>query len=118
MSKSLEELGYCGTDCGKTCHIYRAVHFREVLPEETLRRWREDAKKFWNIDNLEAEQLNCRGCRDDNKGAFFVFTLCPIRTCARERQVSSCGYCPDMKTCERLDMPEYKTNLERAMASE
>jgi hypothetical protein len=116
MPKKLEELGYCGTDCGETCSIYRAVHNGEVLPEETLRRWREDAKKFWNIEKLEAEQLNCKGCRADNKGAFFVFTLCPIRACARERGVQSCGYCPEMKTCQRLDLPEYKANLEKALA--
>jgi len=117
MSKTLEELGYCGTDCG-TCSIYRSVHLGEALPAATLRRWREDAKQFWNIDNLEAEQLNCRGCRDDNKEAFFVFTLCPIRACARERKVSSCGYCTNWKTCERLDMPEYKANLEKAISRE
>jgi hypothetical protein len=116
VTKKLEALGYCGTDCTGTCHIYRAVYLGEPLPQETLSRWREDVKKFWNIENLEAEQLNCKGCRGDNMESFFVFKLCPIRACARERGLKSCGYCPEMKTCERLDMPEYKVNLEKAKA--
>jgi hypothetical protein len=117
MLTTLEELGYCGADCS-ACHIYRSVHFGEALPAETMDRWREDAKKFWGMDNLEAKQLNCRGCRHDHKGVFFAFTLCPIRACAQERGVISCGYCPEMKTCERLDVPESKANLERAALKE
>ncbi len=115
MAKKPEELGYCGTDCG-ACSIYRSTHFGEALPAETLQRWREDAKKYWNIDRLEAAQLNCRGCRESHEGVFFVFGGCPIRACAQKRGVNSCGYCPDMPNCPTLDMPEYKVRLAKALA--
>ena len=46
-------------------------------------------------------------------------SLCPIRQCAMEKQVETCGSCPDMKSCEKAgaiiaNNPEALGRLEKA----
>lgn len=112
MVKKLEELTYCGIDCDE-CNIYRVTQYGEALKPETLNRWREDAKKFWGIEKLEAAQLNCRGCRADKKDVFFLFTLCPLRKCCIGRGLISCGVCPDWEACPFYETPEDKARLKK-----
>ena len=112
MGKTLEELTYCGADC-EECNIYRVTQYGEALKPETLRRWREDAQKFWGLETLEADQLNCRGCRGDKKDVFFLFTACPLRKCCIERKLKSCGDCPDWQTCGFYETPEDKARIKK-----
>ena len=117
MVKTREELVYCGCDC-EECNIYRAMVYGEELKPETIQRWQEDARKYWGIDSLEPEQLDCRGCRYGGEDVFYGFRFCPIRGCCKERGLSSCGLCPEWMICEWLDAPEGRENLERIAAAE
>lgn len=56
---------------------------------------------------------DCPGCKG-GRG----LELCPIRCCARERQLESCALCPDLVPCEKfapllLQFPDVKINLRR-----
>ena len=115
MVKTREDLSYCGVDC-QECNIYRAMMFGEELKPETLNRWREDAKKYWNMDAVKPEDLNCKGCRTEHEDGFFVLKLCPVRKCCRERELSSCGLCQDFDTCSWG--PPGRENLEKIAAGE
>jgi hypothetical protein len=116
MDRKIEDFGYCGADCGG-CNIYRAMTYGEELKPETIQRWREDAKQYWHVESLDPKDLNCRGCRNDYEGLFFGFTLCPIKKCCREKQLISCGVCPEFATCE-WPGSEGRKNLENAAAFE
>ena len=109
MSLRTEDFGYCGAACAE-CNIYRSMHYGEELKQETIDRWRRDAKEFWNVENLEPENLNCRGCRNEHEGLFFGFKLCPVKPCIREKGYDHCGMCPEMAVCQFLD-PEGRNNL-------
>ena len=115
MVKTREDLSYCGVDC-QECNIYRAMMFGEELKPETLNRWREDAKKYWNMDAVKPEDLNCKGCRTEDEAGFFVLKLCPVRKCCQERELSSCGLCQDFDTCPWG--PPGRENLEQMAVNE
>lgn len=109
MAKTREELAYCGEDC-EVCEIYRATLFGDALKPETIKRWQEDFKKYHGIESVEPEQLKCRGCRSEGEDDFYGFKLCPIRGCCKSHELSSCGLCPDLKTCAW--QPDGSKNLE------
>ncbi|MBN2239532.1 MAG: DUF3795 domain-containing protein [Dehalococcoidales bacterium] len=111
-----EDLGYCGANCLE-CNIYRVITYGEGLKQETIDRWRKDAREYWRVENLEPKDLNCKGCRNVDESVFFGFILCPIRKCAEGKKVLSCGLCADFNTCEWLEL-EGRTNLEEIAASE
>ncbi len=117
MAKTRDELTFCGINC-EECSIYRANVFGEELSPETIKRWQEDFKKYLGIESVKPEQLNCRGCRNKGEDVFYAFKQCPIRKCCITRGLSSCGLCPDFKTCEIHDIPEGKANLVRIAATE
>ena len=117
MAKTREELAYCGCDC-EECNIYRAMMFGEALRPETVQSYQETARKYWGVESLDPKQLNCRGCRYDREEVFYGFKLCPIRSCCKTRGLSSCGLCPEWKTCELLDGPGGRGNLEKIAAME
>ena len=117
MVKTRDELTYCGLDC-EDCNVYRATVFGEALSAETFKTWQDDFKKYWKIELTSPEQLKCRGCRYEGEDDFYGFKLCPIRNCCKTRRLSSCGLCPEFKTCEQHDLPEGRKNLERIAAME
>ena len=98
MTKAIEELSYCGVDC-EECSIFRAMVYGEELKPEVIKRWQEDFREYHGIESVEPEQLNCRGCRYEGEDVFFAFKRCPIRDCCKSHGLSSCGLCPDIKTC-------------------
>lgn len=115
--KTRDELNYCGLDC-EGCDIYHSTVLGKALNPEVFERWQKDFKKFWQIELTSPGQLKCRGCRSDMEDEFFGFKLCPIRNCCRKRGLSSCGLCPDFKTCKQHDIKEGRDNLEKITASE
>ena len=115
--KTREELAYCGIDC-EECHIYRAMMFGEALNPETVKTWQEHTQEYWKVESLDPKQINCRGCRYEGEDVFYGFRLCPLRNCCKTRGLSSCGLCSEWKTCEWLDGPGGKENLERIAAME
>ena len=115
MTKTRDELTYCGSDCDK-CNIYRATVFGETLRPETFQTWQEDFKKYWKIELVDPKQLKCRGCRYEGDDDFYGFKLCPVRNCCKKRGLNSCGLCPEFKTCKQHDIQEGRENLERLAA--
>lgn len=113
MVKRIDELGYCGANCGE-CNIYRSMLYGEELKPETVERWQEDARKYWHVDTLDPKDLNCRGCRYEGEDVFYGFRLCPIKKCCKEKGLVSCGACPDFSSCKLLE-PEGKANLHRIL---
>jgi hypothetical protein len=117
MAKIREELTYCGIDCER-CDIYCSTVFGEVLSDETFKNWQNDFQKYWKIELTSPEQLRCQGCRSEGEDEFYGFKLCPIRNCCKKRGLSSCGLCPEFKTCKQHDIQEGRENLERIAAIE
>ena len=46
----------------------------------------------------------CGGCRVDGVKTPYCESLCPIRQCAQERNVATCGDCAELETCGKVGM--------------
>ena len=92
-------IAYCGLDC-ESCEARRAT----VNNDDSLRR--KVAKEWSELNGVEItqEMINCVGCRIDGIKTPYCDSLCPIRQCAMEKQVETCGSCPEMDSCEKLAM--------------
>ncbi len=51
-----------------------------------------------------AEHINCEGCRIDGIKTVYCDSLCPIRQCALEKGVTTCGDCPEREMCRTVGM--------------
>ena len=111
-----EDLSYCGLDC-KSCDSYKAtVYGDQEARMRAVKSWTPVAKEHWGLDTLDPNIIDCTGCRTPgpkHKG----YGWCPTRACAQERNLSSCGLCPEWQTCDRLlesvgDSAEARANLE------
>lgn len=92
-------IGYCGLDCEK-CDAYLAtIHDDQALREKTAKLWAE-----LNDAPILPEHINCMGCRVDGVKTVYCDSLCPIRQCALERGVVTCGCCPELEKCEKVGM--------------
>lgn len=90
-------IGYCGLDCEK-CDAYLAtIHDDQALREKTAKLWAE-----LNDAPILPEHINCMGCRVDGVKTVYCDSLCPIRQCALERGVVTCGGCPKLGKCEKV----------------
>ncbi len=68
---------------------------------------RQKVAKEWSEPNgveITPEMINCVGCRIDGVKTPYCDSLCPIRQCALERSMETCGACADMSKCEKLGM--------------
>lgn len=90
-------IAYCGLNCRK-CDAYIATrNDDQALREKTARLWSE-----LNNAPILPEHINCDGCRMDSKKTVYCSTMCPIRQCATQKGVETCGDCPQMDSCEKL----------------
>lgn len=86
-----------------------------------VKLWTKTAQEHWGMETLDPMILDCRGCRTEglkHKG----YGRCPIRRCARERGLVSCGLCPEWTECQHLsglfrDEPQARTNLQKIAES-
>ena len=90
-------IAYCGLDCGNCEARIAMINNDEALRRKVAALWSE-----LNNANITPEMINCSGCRIDGVKTPYCDSLCPIRACAKERELETCGNCPDMKTCEKL----------------
>ena len=111
-------IAYCGLDCEK-CE----AHIATVNNDDELRN--KVAKKWSELNGVEItpEMINCDGCRIDGVKTPFCESLCPIRQCALGRTAAFCGFCAEMKNCEKLSMirdhsEEARRNLEEIQLSD
>ena len=121
MAVKPEDFSYCGIDC-KSCDVFKAtVHGDREARLRAAKLFAKTAQEHWGMKTLDPEILDCAGCRTtevQHKG----HGRCAIRPCARKRQLTSCGLCPEWRQCKRLsdvfrDEPQARRNLERIAAA-
>ena len=92
-------IAFCGLDC-ESCEARLAT----VTNDEALRR--KVAAHWSELNGVEItpEMIRCAGCRVDGVKTPYCESLCPIRRCALDRGIETCGSCAEMETCEKLGM--------------
>ena len=92
-------IAYCGLDC-ETCDARLAtVNGEEELRQKTARLWSE-----LNGAEITPEMIHCTGCRMEGPKTPYCESLCPIRLCASERKLETCGSCAETESCGKLGM--------------
>ena len=92
-------IAYCGLDC-ETCEARQAtINNDNELRVRVAKLWSE-----LNGVGITPEMINCTGCRIPGVKSPYCDSLCPIRQCAMQKQMETCGSCPEMKTCDQLKM--------------
>ena len=90
-------IAYCGLDC-ESCEARLAtVNDDDALRRKVAALWSE-----LNQVEITPEMINCVGCRIDGVKTPYCESLCPIRRCALQRGVVTCGGCGEMASCEKL----------------
>ncbi len=92
-------IAYCGLDCGKCEARIATIEDDDVLRRKVAEHWSE-------LNNVEImpEMINCMGCRADGVKTPYCDSMCPIRRCAVEKGVTTCGDCREMDSCEKVMM--------------
>lgn len=107
----MNPIAFCGLDC-QGCPAFIAYKTGDQsLRERTSVEW----SGIYSAD-IAPSDVNCTGCRSTGIQFSWCSSGCPIRKCAVERKVRSCGVCSDypcgnlsfiVKNCpdarERLD---------------
>lgn len=106
-------ISYCGIDCS-ACPTYRATQADDDAK-------RAKVADFWSKmfkTQVNAADINCDGCRQNEGKLFGHCRSCAVRLCSREKGLDSCGHCSDY-SCEKLNgllsilpMEEPRKNLE------
>lgn len=108
-----EYIAYCGLDC-EACEARLAtINNDDALRGKVAKLWSE-----LNGAEITPEMINCTGCRISGVKTPFCDSLCPIRQCAKRRQMETCGSCPEMKSCEKVgaiigNNPDARDRLEK-----
>lgn len=90
-------IAYCGLDCEK-CDAYLAtINDDQALREKTAKLWSE-----LNHAPILPEHINCQGCRVNGAKTVYCESLCGIRQCALQKGVTTCGDCPELKSCQTV----------------
>ncbi len=106
-----ERTAYCGLDC-LDCPAYKAA--RSGNPADV-----EKVIEMWGSPDfpLNAEDIYCDGCKQDNGRLFKFCSQCAIRKCAASKQLHTCAECPQYP-CAQLEqhlkmIPEVKDTLDK-----
>lgn len=90
-------IAYCGLDC-ETCEARQAtINNDNELRIKVAKLWSE-----LNGVEITPDMINCTGCRLPGVKSPYCDSLCPIRQCAMQKQVETCGGCPEMKSCGKV----------------
>ena len=92
-------IAFCGLDC-ETCEARLAT----VNNDDDRRKKVAELWSKLNGVEITPEMINCSGCRIDGVKTPYCDSLCPIRQCALERQVETCGFCCELEKCEKIGM--------------
>ncbi|MBQ7600314.1 MAG: DUF3795 domain-containing protein [Clostridia bacterium] len=94
-----EYIGCCGLDC-ETCEARLAtVRGDDELRVRVAELWSE-----LNGVRITPDMINCTGCRLPGVKTPFCGSICVIRKCVADKPFETCGNCPEMDTCEKLEM--------------
>ena len=88
-------LAFCGLDCNE-CPAFTATQKgdRELL-KKTAERWSTKDQK------IEPDDILCGGCNPAGEMLNIFCSECPVRVCAIEKSIESCGVCKDYP-CKKL----------------
>jgi hypothetical protein len=109
-------IAYCGLSC-QACPIYLAT--RQGNKEEQAKMRVEIlrlCKEQYGMDYVLEDISDCDGCQTDGDRLFSQCKNCPIRQCAREKELENCAYCTEY-ACGKLEAffrtdPIAKTRLD------
>jgi hypothetical protein len=112
-----EILAYCGLVC-HTCPIYSATR-QENIDEQLKMRIEivKICKEKYGLNYKLEDITDCDGCVTDGARLFSACARCPIRNCAREKNLANCAYCPEY-ACDNLKQffksePSAKARLDK-----
>ncbi|MGN0032375.1 MAG: DUF3795 domain-containing protein [Candidatus Limimorpha sp.] len=93
-----ELIACCGLNC-EDCDARKAtINNDDVLREKTAKLWSE----LNNCPEITPGQINCMGCR--TQGVKTVYCgFCEIRNCVNNKGFNTCGECPEMGCCLKLE---------------
>ena len=83
-----EYIAYCGLDCEACEARLTTINNDNELRIKVSKEWSE-----LNGVEITPEMINCSGCRIPGAKTVYCDSLCPIRQCAREKQMETCGGC-------------------------
>ena len=114
-------VAYCGLTC-PTCPIYLAT--RQENKEEQARMRAEIVhlcKEQYGMNYELQDITDCDGCQTEGERLFSACQNCPIRKCAREKELENCAYCAEY-ACEKLKAffrtdPAARTRLDTIASS-
>ena len=92
-------IAICGLDYERCEARLATVRNDEALRVKVAKQWSE-----LNGVEITPEMIRCVGCRAEGVKTPFCESLCPIRQCALEKKLESCGACGEMDRCEKLGM--------------
>jgi hypothetical protein len=93
----MENIAFCGIDCGKCPAWLAAVSHDSALCEKTAKEWSEMFHA-----NFKPEDILCLGCQSLVEPLFSHCFECGIRLCGIEKKVSTCAEC-EAYSCEKLN---------------
>ena len=92
-------ISYCGLDCENCQARIATINDDNKLRKEVAEEWSK-----LNGVLIKPEDINCVGCKVDGIKFSFCEKLCPIRKCALEKKLENCGKCPELLSCEKIQM--------------
>ena len=82
----------CGTDC-EACDAYIATQTNDQdRARRTAERW---ARQLGGKIPVPIEATVCDGCLTSSPRKGGYCADCPLRACATQKKVETCGHCPD-----------------------
>ena len=120
-----DQVAPCGLKCGE-CGLgngtvaENALNLKRDLEQYGVSQWAPLVPGGKDVDfvllgkNLTwiGEMIGCPGCLRGGGNP-----ECPIRLCSKERGMTSCGQCTDLKECRKFDwLGDHGKNLKDQMA--
>ncbi len=105
-----EYIAYCGLNCENCEARIATATDDDILREKVAEEWSK-----LNDAEITPDMINCTGCRLDGAKTPYCESICPIRQCAIQKGVETCGDCNKMAKCEKL--AEITKNNKEALAN-
>lgn len=87
----------CGLDCA-ACEAYQATQAGDAAAQRrVVDQWREQ----YHAPDMPIEAATCDGCASDGRHGGYT-PMCPVRACARQRQMPTCAHCGEYSACSTL----------------
>ena len=112
MDNSNDLISDCGLDCSQCFGYTRTVseaakELRRVLRKERMKTAWEGIPFLGDYTSFKKSldaltKLGCNGCREGGGNPW-----CKIRGCCQKKGLSSCAFCPEFETCDKLKFLEH-----------